>query len=40
MDEYILAAVLRLDEAVTFVRIEPFNSATSHFSLHWQNITG
>jgi hypothetical protein len=33
MDEHVLAAVIRLDEAITLGGIEPFDSADSHFSL-------
>ena len=34
MHEHVLAAALRLNEAVSFCWIEPFNSTSSHSTLH------
>jgi hypothetical protein len=33
MDEYVFAAVLRLNESITFRRVEPFHGAGSHLGL-------
>jgi hypothetical protein len=33
VDEHIFASALRLDETVSFGRVEPFHSALSHISL-------
>src|SRR5215467_2665411 len=33
MDEYVFAAVLRLNEAITLRRVEPFHCAGSHHGL-------
>src|SRR5262245_5096882 len=34
MHEHVLATALRLNEAVSFCWIEPFNSTSSHSTLH------
>src|SRR6516165_5557287 len=33
MDEYVSAAILRLNESIAFRRVEPFHSASSHHGL-------
>src|SRR5262247_1206385 len=33
MDEYVFAAVLRLNESIAFRRVEPFHGASSHLGL-------
>jgi hypothetical protein len=33
MDEYVFAAVLRLNESITLRRVEPFHGASSHRGL-------